>query len=528
MAEGKRFYLIRGGGAEPQPKEEQVAEEEPDTPGEAEATEEEEISPEAEFEERAVDEAGAGVKFEISAFKQILSNRGFLRLWVAQNISGIGDWVIVGVLLDKVNQSGGATGLAWMMTFRFLPAFLFGLLAGAVVDRLERKTAMVFSDIGRAVLVFSLAFSNTLPLICGLVFGIECFTLVFGPARDSSIPELVKREQVITANSLMSTSTYLTMAIGTMIATVILGLAALVYKAIPLFHFVGEKQFQHQFAFILDAMTFIASGMLIFTIAFPRRHAEKPKISARQVFADMKEGLHFMRRNELTRSILGVMIIGFIGGGSIYILGAPFAQQVLDATGAKFTFILTMLLFGVVAGAALAPWLSNKLREEKWFGRAVIGFGIDMVVFSLVDLYPLSLAVLFFGGTLLGYLIVTAYTMLHHNLDEDVRGRVFAAMQTIMRTCLLVSMGIFALVARLFQYMIPYNPPEVVNGRSVNLGFMTKTFQPAMLAMIVGGLIVIIGGLVSRRTLRHYFKSRAAGITAGGEENSQEVAFADE
>lgn len=461
-----------------------------------------------------VEEPGAGVTLEITGFRKVLGNRNFRALWIGQGISGIGDWVIVGVLLDAVNRLGGSMGLFWMMFFRFLPAFLFGLVAGVVVDRLERKTIMIFSEIARAILVVFLAFSNSLTMICGLVFGIECFTLLFGPARDASIPDLVKPKDVMTANSLMSTSTYLTMALGTMVATVILGFAALIYRYIPFVSNLTEMaQFQHQFAFIVDAMTFLASAMLIFTIAFPRRWEKRPKISSSHIWADLKEGLRYMWENQLTRSILGVMVIGFIGGGSLYILGAPFAEQVMGAVGAQFTLILTVLLCGVVVGAAVAPWAGKWFPIEKWFGRAVIGFGVAMVAFALVDFYPLSLLVIAAGGVFLGYLIVTAYTMLHQNLAAEVRGRVFAALQTIMRTCLLVSMGVFALLAWLFEKWIPWTADNPVYN-SVDLGIMTKSVYPAMLALMVGGALVIIGGVFSIRSLHRYFYS---GYGEGGE-----------
>lgn len=458
-------------------------------------------------------EEQSGVSFEISAYRKVLKNRGFTALWAGQGISGIGDWVIVGVLLDTVNRMGGEMGLFWMMFFRFLPAFLFGLMAGVVVDRLERKTVMVSSEIARASLVFLLAFSNSIWMICVLVFFIECFSLLFGPARDSSIPELVKEEEVMTANSLMSTSTYLTMALGTMLATVILGFAALIYRFFPLIKNLTEQAtFQHQFAFIVDALTFLGSAMLLFTIAFPRRWETRPKISATHVWRDLKEGLSFMRRNPLTRSILGVMIIGFIGGGSLYILGAPFAEQVMGAVGAQFTLILTILLVGVVAGAALAPLSARLLPKEQWFGRAVVGFGVVMILFSLIDFYPLSLLVIFLGGVFLGYLLVSSYTMLHQNLGDEIRGRVFAALQTIMRTCLLVSMGVFALIGWLFKLWIPWTEENPVF-RSVDLGFITKSIYPAMLALMIGGVIVIVGGVFSIRSLHRVFGRGGGGET---------------
>ena len=147
---------------------------------------------------------------------------------------------------------------------------------------------------------------------------------------------------------------------------------------------------------------------------------------------------------------------------------------------------------------------------EKWFARAVIGFGILIIIFSLIDFYALSLGVIFIGGVLLGYLLVSAYTLLHQNLEEDIRGRVFAAMQTIMRTCLLLSMGVFALIATIFNKLIPWKASDPVK-KVLDLGIMSKSIYPAMLALMLGGVIVIIGGLVSRRSLRRYFRSQQEG-----------------
>lgn len=455
----------------------------------------------------AGEEPSTQVSLELSAFRRVLKERDFMALWVGQGISGMGDWVIVGVLLDMVNRMGGPFGLAIMMTFRFLPAFLFGLLAGVVVDRLERKSLMIICEVARAVLVVMLAFANSLAMICALVFTIECFTLLFGPAKDSSIPDLVGKKELMTANSLMSTSTYLTMALGTFLATVILGIGALVYQIPMVSSITTQENFQHTFAFILDATTFVVSAMLIFTIAFPRRYeGGRPRIQASQVWRDFKEGLSYMRTNPLTRSILGVMIIGFIGGGSLYILGAPFAEQVLNSVGSKFTLILTFLLFGVVAGAAVAPWLNRVFPVSKWFGRAVVGFGLAMFAFAWTDFYPVSLVVIFVGGFFLGYLLVTAYTLLHQNLDPEIRGRVFAAFQTIMRTCLLISMGVFAFIAYAFTKWIPWSSENPVY-KTLDLGFVTKSVYPAMLAIMVGALIVIAGGLIAIRSLGRYFRS---------------------
>lgn len=461
------------------------------------------------YDVHAGSDPGAQATLVISAFRRVLKNRDFMALWIGLGISSIGDWVIVGILLDQVNRLGGPSGLFFMMAFRFLPAFLFGLVAGAVVDRVEWKVLLMICELARSVMVVALAFANSLAMICGLVFGIECFTLLFNPATDSSIPDLVKKEEVMTANSMMSTSMYLTMALGTLIATVILGIAGLVYK-LPIVHYIARDQasFQHQFAFIVDAFSFLVSAMLLFTIAFPKLNAQaREKFSARSVFGDLKEGLGFMRTDPLTRGILGLMIVGFIGGGSLYILGAPFAQQVMNAVGAKFTLLLSMLMIGVVVGAASTPWLSKRFPSSLWFTRTVIMFGVAVVAFALIDFYPLSMLVIFFGGCMLGYLLVSAYTLLHQNLAEDIRGRVFAAMQTIMRTCMLLSMGIFAGLAWLLGRWIPWTADKPVS-RVFDLGVLHKSFYPAMIALMIGGAVVIIAGVAFTRSIHSFFRDR--------------------
>lgn len=460
---------------------------------------------------RKGEEPSAQVTLEITAFRKVLKNRNFMALWIGQAISGTGDWVIVGVLLASLTKLSPTYGIPAMMVARFLPAFLFGFLAGAVVDRIQRKALLITCEISRCLLVFVLAFStNNLAAICGLVFGIECFSLLFGPARDSSIPDLVGSEEVLTANSMMSTTTYLTMALGTLIATVILGLASLIHK-FPLISYIAPSKdtFQNQFAFMVDALTFLASAMLLFTISFPRRKKEAG-LTARSLMKDLKEGFGFMRTDPLTRGILGVMIIGLIGGGSLYILGAPFAQQSMKAVDAKFTLLLSSLMIGVVFGAAFTPWFSEKITPPHFFLKAIYGFGVMMIVLALIDFYPLSLVVIFLGGTLLGYMLVTAYTLLHQNLEEEVRGRVFAAMNTIIRTCLLLSMGIFTLINLLFMKWIPWKVDKPV-AKVLNVGLFHKSFYPAMLALMVGGAVVILGGMFFTKSLRHFFKENDGG-----------------
>ena len=131
---------------------------------------------------------------------------GFLRLWLAQVVSSLGDWiglVAILALATKVSSSGTAVGL--VMVARMLPGFLLAPLGGALVDRWNRKVVMVSCDIGRAGLLALLPFFDNLLGLVIISFLIEVLTLLWGPAKDATVPNIVKDpEQLASANSLVA------------------------------------------------------------------------------------------------------------------------------------------------------------------------------------------------------------------------------------------------------------------------------------------------------------------------------------
>ena len=107
------------------------------------------------------------------------------------SISSLGDWVgfvAVTSLVTTLSGSLGKAGFAIsaVMIARMLPAIMFGPIAGALVDRVDRKQIMIIADIGRGVLYASMAFAGELWAIFLLSFTIECLSLLWSPARDAS------------------------------------------------------------------------------------------------------------------------------------------------------------------------------------------------------------------------------------------------------------------------------------------------------------------------------------------------------
>ena len=169
----------------------------------------------------------------------LITHPPFARLLAAMSVSSLGDWVgflaVTSLVADLAGGTGGAAfSVAGLMLARTLPAVLFGPIAGTLVDRLDRKRIMVIADIARGTMYVAMVFIGQLWAIYALSFAIESFSLVWGPARDASLPKLVPRRQLANANSIALASTYGTLPLGGIVFTVLVGLNTLLSHAIPI------------------------------------------------------------------------------------------------------------------------------------------------------------------------------------------------------------------------------------------------------------------------------------------------------
>ena len=142
-----------------------------------------------------------------ATLKDLVTNTQFSRLLIAQTVSSFGDWVGFVAVTALVASKGGGYAVAGVMVARLLPAILFGPLAGALVDRFDRKRLMIGSDIARGALYVVMPFLGPLWAIYLISFVIECFSLLWTPSRDASLPNLVPRRQLGNATTLFPYTT---------------------------------------------------------------------------------------------------------------------------------------------------------------------------------------------------------------------------------------------------------------------------------------------------------------------------------
>src|SRR5687768_11133056 len=132
----------------------------------------------------------------------MFASRAYFRLFLAQVISSTGDWIgfiAIVAIADRISHHSGAA-VSLVMAARVLPGFFLGTVGGVIIDRFDRRKVMVICDIGRFSLLALLPFTDE--SLFGLVMfslGLEILTLLWGPAKDASVPHLVTRERYASA-----------------------------------------------------------------------------------------------------------------------------------------------------------------------------------------------------------------------------------------------------------------------------------------------------------------------------------------
>ena len=409
----------------------------------------------------------------IGAFTLI--RRGpFARLWWSGLLSSLGDWVAFFAILSLADRVGSELGIVLALVARVVPAFLFSGVGGVLADRVDRKWLMVSGDIGRAVLVLSLIFVDSVIGLVVMSAILEMFSLLFQPAKEATVPNLVSEELLPTANSLSLTAAYGTFPIG---AGVIWAMGFLPVVETTLATTTAEIG-----AFIFDGFTFALSALLLVGLKVPtsRHDLDKPT-EKHSAFADLVDGVKFVAADHTIRPIVLGMGLALLGGGVLIVLGNPFALQVLDADERGFYIMLFALGTGAALGMALIGLFgSRSLRAPILFSLSLLLIGLSLMATSVITTVFGGAAWIFVVGIGTGTAYVMGFTALQTEVDDDYRGRAFAAMLAVLRLGLLASMAAALPLKNLLTGILP--------------GILADGIRAVLLT---GGAVVLLTGLVT-------------------------------
>lgn len=403
------------------------------------------------------------------AYRRLARNGKFRRLWVGQFVSSVGDWLVIGLLIPAVSAlSGGSSfAVAGILIAKIIPALLLSSVTGVIVDNFDRRRVMIAADAVRAVLVLALLFTNSLWVIYLVVLLMETASLFFYPARNAFIPYLVEERDVTAANGLAYTTQQASMLVGLTASGAILAAFeagirwALATDLRPVSEFAGllaPALLGPRAGFFLDTLTFGFSALMILSIGVSARPPERDeRFSLSLVGRDVIESFRFLRGHKELRGLLITIFLAILGGGAIIpvgtvyiptlVGGVPFADRVewlAQLAAAPTTFMLVFLAVGMVGGALVVPRLEHALPLQALFAGSVATFGVSMFGFASVERYWVAGIFGMAAGACIATVTVAGNSYVVHTTSDELRGRVFTALESVIRVALLLSMVVMA------------------------------------------------------------------------------------
>jgi dTMP kinase len=359
---------------------------------------------------------------------------------------------------------------------------------------------MLLTTIMRAGVVATLPFVNS---VLGLVFAsllLEMAALLFQPAKEATVPNLVPADRLASSNSLGLAAAYGTFPL----AGVLFGLLAKVAQWLGSIDALDALETsQEAVAFYAQVVCYLGAALIIARLSIPRHHIrvhdDEESIDLGAVFTDIKDGWHFAFVNPVVRGVNLGLATGLIAGGMLIPLGQTFSRQVLGAGTGGYGAFIAALGLGVGAGIIGVSARQSSLPRDRGFVVSVFGAGIALLVGVSVSTLELAALAVIVMGAFTGSAYVLGFTLLHENVDDELRGRVFSGTYILVRMCVLISMAIGPLLVDVFQGVSKLLFGE---NRQIDIGGFEIAVPGVRLTLWLAGIIMLGAGALAARSLR--------------------------
>lgn len=403
----------------------------------------------------------AGARIERQGYRAVLQNSNFLALWIGQIFSQIADRIIFVVFISLIVQHFGASDRysSFLYIAFTIPAVMLTAIAGVFVDRWPRRAVLVSTNLMRAALVALIPWAAQATggwAIYLVAFLISAATQFFVPAEAATIPMIVNRSCLLTANSLFTT---------TMMAAVIFGFAL----GDPLINLFSLSQV-HWAITGLFLMASLSLALVKTPPICPLDDGARPAANLKEAFArfwdEIQDGVRYIQANPIVRNAMFKLALLFSAMVALCILFISFAKTYLfddpQVAARKFAYIIAFSGIGMALGAF---WVGHSFHHARrglmvFSGFLSVGLGLvllamtgmipehdyafqiphvasgfinlDEVRFTMRMLYTYTLSVMMGVGA--AFIAIPLQALLQELIPEDKRGKVFGVQFTILST----------------------------------------------------------------------------------------------
>ena len=419
----------------------------------------------------------------------VMSIPAFRKLWNSMAFSSFGDWLGLLATTALAQQLAGGNyatanfAIAGVFIARLLPSVILGPLAGVIADKFDRKKVMIVGDILRALLFISIPIVGNYFWLYAATVLIECVTLFWSPAKEATVPNLVPKNRLENANQVSLFAAYGTAPI----AAAVFALLSIFITGISTALSLGKNS-AVDLALYINALSFLFSAFTIFNLEIPKEHLKKPESSA-SIVGSILDGGKFVSTSKIVRGLIVGLLGAFVAAGAVIGLARTFVGD-LAGGDAAYGLLFGSVFTGLAAGIALGPKVFSQFSRRRLFGAALTAAGFLLVILSLLQNLVLAIFVVIILGIFSGVSWVTGFTMLGMEVTDELRGRVFAFIQSLVRVSLVGVLAVAPLAA------------AAIGEHVFTIGDAQLTYNGAAFTMLGGGFIAMFVGVLSYQQMK--------------------------
>ena len=420
----------------------------------------------------------------------VLAIPAFRKLWNSMVLSSIGDWLgllATTALAEQLSGGSYATAnfaIAGIFIARLLPAIFLGPIAGVIADRFDRRRLMVAVDLMRGSLYLSIPIVHTYFWLYSAVILVECLTLFWSPAKEASVPNLVPAEKLENANQVSLLAAYGTAPVAAILftlLTLVSGAIAAISPLIPSNSW-DVALYYNAASFFFAAWT--VRGLKEITNEF----ASKEEINE-NIAQSLVQGWKSVSRSKIIRGLIIGMVGAFSAAGAVIGLARTFVGD-LGGGNAAYGILFGAVFTGLALGIAIGPKIFAQFSRRRLFGASLAMAGVFLVLLAAISNLALSIFIVIFLGAFSGITWVTGFTMLGIEVRDEVRGRTFAFVQSLIRITLVTVLATAPIIAAT-------SGEHRYEFKNVKLDY-----NGAQITMLIAGMIAVFIGIMSYRHMR--------------------------
>lgn len=360
---------------------------------------------------------------------RVLGSRSFRNIWLASLCSMLGSQISrVSLVLYVFDTEGTVVNLALLVALDTLPGALVAPAAGAAVDGLNKRVVMVASDLTRMLCMLVILARPSLTTIYLMAAVHSVATAFFQPAKAAAIPLIVERDELTRANAVEQSAANLTLVAGPVIGAVLLsgfGLTA---------------------SLLLDALTFLASALLVWRVSMREVAGRGPEPTAGGAVGEIREGWNYLVRHPLALHLNWLLFVALVCTSMWVPLAPFFIRHQLGGSGHILGWQLGLFGLGAAAGGLIAPRLIDRFGTGVTLFAGFLAEAASLCVYGMVSNLAASMVIVCVWGAVVSVVVVPFYSILQFVVEERFLGRVFAVVKQCENVAVVVAMTVAVLL----------------------------------------------------------------------------------